>query len=68
MKLGQVISANQASDVDEFHYVTLPDDVSALRVRTRGASGDLTLRSRDRLPVPTVSDFQSQSDKPSPGD
>jgi len=68
LKLGQVISANRSGVDDDFYYVTLPDDALALRVLTRGASGDLILSSRNRLPVPTVSDFQYQSDKPGSGD
>ena len=68
LKAGQTISANHPGTEDDYYYVTLPVDASALRVRTRGATEDLILGARSRLPVPTPTNFEYQSDKAGSGD
>ena len=68
LKPGQSITAGHPGVDEDFYYVTLPTDVSALRVRTRGATEDLILSSRSRLPVPTATNFEYRSDKVGSGD
>ena len=68
LKPGQSITASHPGTDEDFYYVTLPTDVSALRVRTRGATEDLVLSSRSRLPVPTATNFEYQSNKANSGD
>lgn len=68
LKAGQSITASHTGTDDDYYYVTLPGDASALRVRTRGAAQDLILSSRSRLPVPTPTSFEYRSDKVGSGD
>jgi hypothetical protein len=68
LKPGQSITADHPGVDEDFYYVTLPTDVSALRVRTRGATEDLILSSRSKLPVPTAINFEYQSDTADSGD
>ena len=68
LKLGQRLTTGHPGEDDDFYYVTVPTNVAALRVKTRGATNDLVLSSRNRLPVPTVDTFQYQSDRPGSGD
>ena len=65
---GQRVLAEHTGIDDDFYYVTVPTNAVALRVKTRGATNDLVLSSRNRLPVPTLQTFQYQSDRAGSGD
>ena len=65
---GQRVLAEHTGIDDDFYYVTVPTNAVALRVKTRGATNDLVLSSRNRLPVPTLQTFQYQSDLAGSGD